>query len=115
MIFAVPEIAAVGPTAVGGRRADIDVASAEIDLTESIARPWTYETEPSGTLGVLTDRQRQVAYRRWAVALLAGEWDPLGRRRHPSGDSPRRALLPGRPVLHVRRGVPPGPRSLRPR
>lgn len=74
MIFADPEIAAVGLTPDGVHRAGGDVVSAEIDLAASIARPWTYGTDPVGTLGLLADRERQVLVGVWAVAPLAGEW-----------------------------------------
>jgi dihydrolipoamide dehydrogenase len=38
------------------------------------ARPWTYEKDPRGDLGLVADRQRQVLLGAWAVAPLAGEW-----------------------------------------
>ncbi len=50
------------------------MATAEIDLAESIARPWTYQKEPGGTLGILADAERGVLVGAWAVAPLAGEW-----------------------------------------
>lgn len=74
VIFADPEIAAVGLTTAEARAAGIDIASTEIDLPDAIARPWTYETDPRGTLGLLADRDRQVLVGAWAVAPLAGEW-----------------------------------------
>ena len=39
-----------------------------------IARPWTYETDPRGELGVIADRDRKVLIGAWAVGPLAGEW-----------------------------------------
>ena len=74
VIFADPEIAAVGLTAVAARAAGIDAVSAEIDLAESIARPWTYQKDPAGALGIVADADRRVLVGAWAVAPLAGEW-----------------------------------------
>ena len=39
-----------------------------------IARPWTYEQEPGGELGLIADREREVLIGAWAVAPLASEW-----------------------------------------
>jgi dihydrolipoamide dehydrogenase len=50
------------------------VTSVEVDLPATIARPWTYETDPHGTLGLLADPHRRVLIGAWAVAPLAGEW-----------------------------------------
>jgi pyruvate/2-oxoglutarate dehydrogenase complex dihydrolipoamide dehydrogenase (E3) component len=74
VVFADPEIAAVGLTTTQAREHGIDLATAEVDLPATLARPWTYETQPRGTLGVLADRQRRVLIGAWAVAPLAGEW-----------------------------------------
>jgi pyruvate/2-oxoglutarate dehydrogenase complex dihydrolipoamide dehydrogenase (E3) component len=74
VIFADPEIAAVGLTREQAEQQGIDVSAAEIDLPNSLARPWTYDTEPAGTLGVLADRERGVLIGAWAVAPMAGEW-----------------------------------------
>jgi pyruvate/2-oxoglutarate dehydrogenase complex dihydrolipoamide dehydrogenase (E3) component len=46
----------------------------ELDLPEALARPWTYETNPTGTLGLLADRGRRLLVGAWAVAPQAGEW-----------------------------------------
>jgi pyruvate/2-oxoglutarate dehydrogenase complex dihydrolipoamide dehydrogenase (E3) component len=43
-------------------------------ITIHAARPWTYERDPRGALGLLADRDRQVLAGAWAVAPLAGEW-----------------------------------------
>lgn len=74
VVFADPEIAAVGLTADQARVDGIDVAEMEVDLVEHLARPWTYEREPRGALGLLVDRGRRVVVGAWAVAPLAGEW-----------------------------------------
>jgi dihydrolipoamide dehydrogenase len=74
VVFAQPEIAAVGLTTDQARQQDIEVATAELDLADAIARPWTYETEPSGTLKLIADRHRRTLIGAWAIAPLAGEW-----------------------------------------
>jgi dihydrolipoamide dehydrogenase len=74
VVFADPEIAAVGLTAAHAEGRGIALSTAEIDLAETLARPWTYEQDPTGTLGVLADRNRGVLVGAWAVAPLAGEW-----------------------------------------
>jgi dihydrolipoamide dehydrogenase len=74
VVFASPEIAAAGLTTGQARERGIHHATAELDLADSIARPWTYETNPTGTLGLLADRERRVLVGAWAVAPLAGEW-----------------------------------------
>ncbi|RCW40936.1 dihydrolipoamide dehydrogenase [Halopolyspora algeriensis] len=74
VVFTDPEIAAVGLTTAQARERGIDVATTELDLTQVLARPWTYETDPRGTLGLLADRRRQVLIGAWAVAPLAEEW-----------------------------------------
>ena len=74
VVFSDPEIAAVGLTEQQAREQGIDVATSRISLPDSIARPWTYEKEPRGDLGLIADRDRQVLVGAWAVAPLAGEW-----------------------------------------
>lgn len=74
VVFAEPEIAAVGLTGAGATERGINVVTSEIDLAESIARPWTYETEPFGALGVLVDPKEQILVGAWAFAPMAGEW-----------------------------------------
>ena len=48
--------------------------AAEVDLATSLARPWTYERDPRGHLGLLADVDRRVLVGAWAVAPQAGEW-----------------------------------------
>ena len=74
VVFADPEIAAAGLTAAQARRRGIDTAAAETSLADAIARPWTYERDPRGALGLLADRGRRVLVGAWAVAPLASEW-----------------------------------------
>lgn len=74
VVFCDPEIATVGLTLAQAREQGIDTATAEIDLPEQLARPWTYETDPRGTLGLLADRRRGVLIGAWAIAPNAGEW-----------------------------------------
>src|SRR5579859_525361 len=74
VVFADPEIAAVGLTTRQARDRGIDVVTAEVALADAVARPWTYERDPRGTLGLLADRQRGVLAGAWAVAPLASEW-----------------------------------------
>lgn len=74
VVFADPEIAAVGVTAQAATDSGIRVATAEIDLADSIARPWTYQKDPFGTLGIVADADAGVLVGAWAVGPLAGEW-----------------------------------------
>ncbi len=74
VVFSDPEIAAVGTTTDQARESAIDVSTARVKLAEVIARPWTYEQNPRGELGILADRKRDVLVGAWAVAPLASEW-----------------------------------------
>ncbi len=74
VVFADPEIAAVGLTTEQARQRGIATAATEVGLADSIARPWTYERDPRGALGLLADRDRQVLVGAWAVVPLASEW-----------------------------------------
>ena len=74
VVFGEPEIAAVGLTAEQARTAGHDVLTAELDLAESIARPWTCEKDPRGTLGLVADATSQRLVGAYAVAPLASEW-----------------------------------------
>jgi pyruvate/2-oxoglutarate dehydrogenase complex dihydrolipoamide dehydrogenase (E3) component len=74
VVFTSPEIAAVGLTEDAAREQGLDVASSVIDLPTTIARPYTYEQDPRGTLGVVVDRGRNVLVGAWALAPLANEW-----------------------------------------
>lgn len=74
VVFADPEIAAVGLTSAQAHDAGLEVTNTEVDLPEAIARPWTYETDPRGALGLLADRRAEVLIGAWAVAPMAGEW-----------------------------------------
>ncbi len=74
VVFSDPEIAAVGLSEAQARNEGHEVATTTVRLPEAIARPWTYEREPRGELGLVADRQRRVLLGAWAVAPLAGEW-----------------------------------------
>ena len=74
VLFTDPEAAAVGLTAAQAERAGLRTASAEVDLTAELARPWTLGPNPSGRLGLLADTDRGVLVGAWAVAPMAGEW-----------------------------------------
>jgi dihydrolipoamide dehydrogenase len=74
VVFAQPEIAAVGLTTTQAHQRGIATIATELDLPEAVARPWTYQTHPTGTLGLLADRHRRVLVGAWAVAPQAGEW-----------------------------------------
>ncbi|GGI02269.1 dihydrolipoyl dehydrogenase family protein [Arthrobacter liuii] len=74
VVFGDPEIAAAGITQAQADEQGLSTAVAELDLAESLARPWTYEREPRGHLGLLTDTNKGVLIGAWAVSPLAGEW-----------------------------------------
>ncbi len=74
VVFSDPEIAAVGLTEQQARDRGIDIATARVSLPDVLARPWTYEQDPRGNLGLIADRERRVLVGAWAVAPLAGEW-----------------------------------------
>jgi pyruvate/2-oxoglutarate dehydrogenase complex dihydrolipoamide dehydrogenase (E3) component len=74
VVFTDPEVAAVRLTSQQAEAQGLSIGGAEVDLTEVIARPWTYEKEPRGHLGVLADRDRRVLLGAWAVGPQASEW-----------------------------------------
>jgi dihydrolipoamide dehydrogenase len=74
VIFTDPEVASVGISEDDARAAGMDIVSATIDLPTTIARPYTYESEPRGTLSIVVDRERGVLVGASAVAPLASEW-----------------------------------------
>lgn len=74
VVFFDPEIAAVGLTEQQAREGGMKVATARVSLPDAIARPWTYEKDPRGDLGLVADVRRGVLVGAWAVAPLAGEW-----------------------------------------
>jgi pyruvate/2-oxoglutarate dehydrogenase complex dihydrolipoamide dehydrogenase (E3) component len=74
VVFSDLEVAAVGLTGQQVEAQGRSVVGAEVDLTEVIARPWTYEKDPRGHLGVLADRDRRVLLGAWAVGPQASEW-----------------------------------------
>ncbi len=74
VVFTNPEVAAVGLTEAAAREQGLEVETAVIDLPASIARPYTYERDARGTLGVVVDSERRVLVGAWALAPLASEW-----------------------------------------
>jgi dihydrolipoamide dehydrogenase len=74
VVFSDPELAAVGLTEAQARERGIELETARISLPETISRPYTYERDPRGEMGLLADRRRQVLVGAWAVAPLASEW-----------------------------------------
>ncbi|MBE3001567.1 NAD(P)/FAD-dependent oxidoreductase [Nocardiopsis sp. HNM0947] len=74
VVFSHPEVAAVGLTQEQARGAGVDVVASEVDLTEELARPWTFETEPQGRLGLVADRASGVLVGAWAFGPLSSEW-----------------------------------------
>ncbi len=74
VVFSDPEVAAVGLTEEQAKEQGTDVATATLDLTKVLARPWTYEENPRGHFGLVADRERGVLVGAWAVAPEAGEW-----------------------------------------
>jgi pyruvate/2-oxoglutarate dehydrogenase complex dihydrolipoamide dehydrogenase (E3) component len=74
VVFTDPEVAAVGLTSEQAQQQGISTTSAEVDLAKAIARPWTYENNPRGHLGVLADTDRRTLIGAWAVGPQASEW-----------------------------------------
>jgi pyruvate/2-oxoglutarate dehydrogenase complex dihydrolipoamide dehydrogenase (E3) component len=74
VVFTDPEVAAAGLTAAQAQEQGLDVESVDLELADTIARPWTYEQDPRGHLGLLVDTQRRLLVGAWAVAPQAGEW-----------------------------------------
>jgi dihydrolipoamide dehydrogenase len=74
VVFADPEIAAVGLTQREADTQGLVTVSTELDLARAITRPWTFEENPRGHLGLLADVDRRILIGAWAVSPLAGEW-----------------------------------------
>ncbi|MGZ4215851.1 MAG: dihydrolipoyl dehydrogenase family protein [Solirubrobacteraceae bacterium] len=74
VLFTDPEVAAVGMSEREARKAGVDVRTVHLPLRDSIARPWTYETDPRGELAVIADARRKTLVGAWAVGPLASEW-----------------------------------------
>ncbi len=74
VVFSDPEVAAVGLTEARALEMGIELSRSRIELRDAITRPWTYEQDPRGELGLLIDRERKVLVGAWAVAPLASEW-----------------------------------------
>lgn len=74
VVFTDPEVAAAGLTAAQANKQGLEVRSVVLELADAIARPWTYEQDPRGHLGLLVDTKHRVLVGAWAVAPQAGEW-----------------------------------------
>jgi pyruvate/2-oxoglutarate dehydrogenase complex dihydrolipoamide dehydrogenase (E3) component len=74
VVFTDPEVAAVGLTQAQADQQGRHTATVELDLAAALARPWTYEQNPCGHLGLLADTDHGVLLGAWAVAPMAGEW-----------------------------------------
>ncbi|MGH2843496.1 MAG: dihydrolipoyl dehydrogenase family protein [Solirubrobacteraceae bacterium] len=73
VVFSDPEIAAVGLTEQQAKERNINITAATVKLADTIARPWTYEKDPGGEVGIIADRQKGILVGAWAVSPLAGE------------------------------------------
>ncbi|MDO5745960.1 MAG: NAD(P)/FAD-dependent oxidoreductase, partial [Micrococcaceae bacterium] len=60
VVFANPEIAAVGLTREAAEERGIDAVAVQVSLPKAIAKPWTDARDPQGDLGILVDRHRRV-------------------------------------------------------
>ncbi|MCG7422998.1 NAD(P)/FAD-dependent oxidoreductase [Micrococcus porci] len=74
VVFTDPEIAGAGLTQEQATKQGIRTIATELDLADAIARPWTYEQDPRGHLGLLADADRKILIGAWAVGPMAGEW-----------------------------------------
>lgn len=74
VVFSDPEIAAAGTTARTATEQGRQVANVAVELPKALARPWTYEREPRGEMGLLVDTAENALLGAWAVAPLASEW-----------------------------------------
>ncbi|WP_249011399.1 NAD(P)/FAD-dependent oxidoreductase [Conexibacter sp. DBS9H8] len=74
VVFCDPEVAAVGLSADQATERGIAVRTATVALADAIARPWTYQKDPGGELGIIADRDSRTLIGAWAVGPLAGEW-----------------------------------------
>ncbi len=74
VLFTDPEVASVGLSEEDARAQGVDVVTSFVDLPSSIARPYTYEEEPRGILGLVADGGRGILVGAWMVAPLASEW-----------------------------------------
>src|SRR5699024_1615293 len=75
VVFGTPEVAAVGLTAEQAETQGMRVSTAVVDLTAALARPWTYEQQPSGAqLDLVADAAGETLLGAWAVAPQSSEW-----------------------------------------
>jgi dihydrolipoamide dehydrogenase len=74
VVFGDPEIAAAGLTKKQADKRGLSTVGTELDIADAIARPWTYEQNPRGFLGLLADQNNKTLVGAWAVGPMAGEW-----------------------------------------
>lgn len=74
VVFGDPEIAAAGLTKQQADQQGLSTVGTELDIADAIARPWTYEQDPRGFLGLLADQNNKTLVGAWAVGPMAGEW-----------------------------------------
>ncbi len=74
VVFGDPEIAAAGLTKKQADEQGHSTVETELDLANAIARPWTYEEDPRGFLGLLADTDSKTLVGAWAIGPMAGEW-----------------------------------------
>lgn len=113
VVFSDPEVAAVGLTEAQAGEHGVKLAAARIKLADAIARPWTYERDPRGELGLLADREREVLVGGVGRRPARGRVDPLRRARHQDTDAAPGPARHGRAVPNVQRGLPQGDREAR--
>jgi hypothetical protein len=73
VVFSDPEIAAVALTEAQARQPGVghEVATATVSLPDAISRPWTYERDPRGELGLVLRSSKAVHE---LAAEVAGRW-----------------------------------------
>jgi pyruvate/2-oxoglutarate dehydrogenase complex dihydrolipoamide dehydrogenase (E3) component len=74
VVFSDPECAAVGMTERAAREGGINAATYSVKISDLISRPWTYEKDPRGEIGLIVDRDRRTLAGAWIVAPMASEW-----------------------------------------
>lgn len=111
VVFADPEIAAVGLTAAQAAARSISTATAEISVADAADRSWTYERDVRSAVGPIADRDHGVLAGGVGGRAAGQRMDPLrcpghprpDPRQHPAG--PRSPNTPPTPGLARRAGT----------